>query len=283
MNTTTLPASSAARDAWDRSAEAWAEYAVQLDAWLQRATAAMIEMAGVVPGAAVLDVAAGAGDPALEIARRVGANGRVLATDLSPALTAIAQRRATAAGLAQLQTLAADAQALELEPGHFDAAVCRLGLMLMPEPERAVRAVHRALRPGARFCAMVFGTPPRNPCLGILVRTACEHAGLPPPDPQRAGGLLSLGGPGRLDEVFRAAGFTDVATTWLDAPFHWPTARDYVEFVRRSAAPIVQLVGRLGAAEQQAAWDAMAQRLAVFDTPSGWVGPNELALTCGRR
>jgi len=271
------------QDAWERSAHGWAEHAPQLNAWLERATAAMIEMAGIGPGGAVLDVAAGAGDPALEIARRVGPRGRVLATDLSPALMAIARRRADAAGLAQLHTKVADAQALELEPGSFDAAVCRLGLMLMPEPERAVRAVHRALRPGALFSALVFGTPQRNPCLGIVLRTACEHARLPLPEPQRAGGLLSLGGPGQLDALFGAAGFTDVATTWLDAPFHWPSARDYVGFIRRSAAPIVQIVGRLDAAAQQAAWDDMAARLAVFDTGAGWAGPNELALTCGQR
>ena len=52
--------------------------------WLRPATPAMLGMAGVKPSTHVLDVAAGAGDQTLDIAERVGPDGYVLATDLSP-------------------------------------------------------------------------------------------------------------------------------------------------------------------------------------------------------
>jgi hypothetical protein len=129
---------------------------------------------------------------------------------------------------------------------------------------------------------MVFSRPERNPCVAILISTALKHAGLPARDPYQPGGLLSLGRPGRMDELFRAAGFRDVATTTLDAPFALPSARHYLDFVRSSASPIQQILGGLSPGAARAAWADMEERLAAFTTSSGWVGPNELLLTAAR-
>jgi SAM-dependent methyltransferase len=155
--------------------------------------------------------------------------------------------------------------------------------MFFPDPLQGLREMHRALRPGGGACAMVFSTPERNPCVTILMSTALKHAGLPPRDPYAAGGLLSLGLPGRIDELFKSAGFRDVATTAIDAPFRLPSVRDYLAFIRSSASPIQQILGRLDEAAAAAAWGEMEERLSVFATPLGWVGPNELLLTAGRR
>jgi hypothetical protein len=113
--------------------------------------------------------------------------------------------------------------------------------------------------------------------------TALKHAGLPPRDPYQPGGLLSLGKPGLLDEMMRSAGFKDVATTRIDAPFKLPSARHYLDFVRTSASPIQQILGRLDAPAAQAAWAEIEERLKVFETATGWEGPNELLLTAARR
>jgi SAM-dependent methyltransferase len=243
----------------------------------------MLDMAGIGPGAAVLDVAAGAGDQTLDIARRVGPTGRVLASDLSPAILALALQNAQRSGLRNVQTLVADGEDLAVEPASFDAVVCRLGLMFFPEPLQGLNGMHRALRAGGGICTMVFSRPDRNPCLGILMSTALKHAGLPARDPFTPGGLLSLGKPGLTDELFRAAGFQDIATTALDAPFHLPSARHYLDFVRSSASPIQQILGRLSPEAANAAWADMEERLGVFTTADGWVGPNELLLTAARR
>lgn len=277
------PRKAAARAAWDRSAQGWNEQTPQIHAWLEDATRAMLDAAGVRPGGRVLDVAAGAGDQTLDIARRVGTEGRVLATDLSPAILQLAADNAARAGLAQVETRVADAERLGLDGADFDAVVCRLGLMLCTDPLQALRDMHRALKPGGRACTLVFSAPQTNPCIAILMGTALRHAGLPPPDPFQPGGLLSLGLPGRIDELFRAAGFEQVATTAVAAPFRLPSARAYLDFVRTSASPIVQIVGRIEASAQEAAWSEMEQKLAAFQTAAGWAGPNELLLTVGTR
>lgn len=274
---------SAVREQWDRSAPGWDAHTPAIREWLAPATAAMLEMAGVREGARVLDVAAGTGDQTLDIARRVGPGGFVLATDLSATMVGLAAQRAARAGISQVATRQADGEALDVEPASFDAVVCRLGLMLFPQPLRALRGMHGALRPGGGICTLVFSRAERNPCVGILMSTALRHAGLPPRDPYQAGALLSLGQPGLADRLFREAGFADVASTVIDAPFRLPSAAHYLQFVRDSASPIQQVLARLSPAAAEAAWAEMEERLAVFATADGWAGPNELLLTAGRR
>jgi len=271
------------RAQWDQAAAGWNAHGPLIRSWLTRATDGMLGMAGVGSGMRVLDVAAGAGDQTLAIAERVGPAGQVLATDLSPVILALAHDNALRAGHANVQTHVADGEDLRVEPAGFDAVVCRLGLMLFADPLRGLREMHRALRPGGRVCTVVFSQPEHNPCLAMLLSTALKHAGLPPRDPSAPGGLLSLGRPGRIDELFIAAGFEDVATTQIDAPFHLPSVGAYLDFVRSSASPIQQILAGLDDVAASAAWAEMQDRLSIFTTPAGWVGPNELLLTAGRR
>ncbi|MBS0343088.1 MAG: class I SAM-dependent methyltransferase [Proteobacteria bacterium] len=272
------------RAQWDNAAEGWNAHTAAIHAWLQKPTEAMCGMAGVKAGDRVIDIAAGAGDQTLSIARAVGAQGHVLATDLSPAIVALARDNAVRAGFAHhVEARVADGEDLGVPEASFDAAVCRLGLMFFPDPLRGLREMHRALRPGGGVCTMVFSRPERNPCVAILMSTALKHAGLPARDPYTPGGLLSLGKPGDIDARFRAAGFRDVATVVLDAPFRLPSVDHYLAFVRNSAGPVLQILGRLDTPAADAAWGEMRERLAAFDTPDGWAGPNELLLTAGRR
>ncbi len=161
----------ATRKQWDRYAKGWNDYGVQIRNWLRESIDAMLAMAEIGLGMRVLDVAAGAGDQTLDIARRVGRAGSVLATDLSPAILEFAVENARRAGLRNIAE------------GSFDAAICRLGLMFFPNPGEGLREMHRALRPGSRACTMVFSSTDRNPCVSILMATALKHAGLPPRDP----------------------------------------------------------------------------------------------------
>lgn len=273
----------AARAQWDRSARGWNDHTPEIRAWLREATRAIFAMAGVQPGHRVLDVAAGAGDQTLDLAAAVGPAGEVLATDFSEPILALAQANARQRGFANVSTLVADAEALTLEPASFDAAVCRLGLMLLPRPLQALRRMHDALKPGAGVCAMVFSEPQANPCVGLLMATALAHAGLPSRDPFQPGSLFSLGRAGVLDGLMREAGFTDVASTRLQAPFELPSAAHYLAFVRDSVSPIQQILSRLGEPAREAAWADMEAKLRRFDTPSGWCGPNEVVLAAGRR
>ena len=93
-----MPTISASRKHWNACADGWDANGAIIRGWLREATDAMLEMAQIRPGARVLDVAAGAGDQTLDIARRVGATGYVLATDLSPTILRLAEMNVRSAG-----------------------------------------------------------------------------------------------------------------------------------------------------------------------------------------
>lgn len=273
----------ATRLAWNRSAAGWNSQTQAIHAWLADATAAMLDAARIAQGMQVLDIAAGAGDQTLEIARRIGPGGQVLATDISEAILQFASDNASRAGLPQVETRVCDAEDLQVRQASFDAAVCRLGLMFCLAPLQALRQMLQALKPGRRASVLVFSEPQRNPCIGILMMTALQHAGLAPRDPFQPGSLLSLGKPGLMEELFQQAGFAEVNVARIAAPFRLPSARDYLAFVRSSASPIIALLGQLSPAAREAAWADMESRLQAFQTPDGWEGPNELLLAHGVR
>ncbi|MDP3263815.1 MAG: class I SAM-dependent methyltransferase [Tabrizicola sp.] len=275
------PAATSETAIWDAAAEGWHRHAPIIRRWLERPTRAMIDMAGIAPGQTVLDVAAGAGDQSLDLAQAVGPTGHVTATDISPGILRFAASAARAAGHANVTTHRADAAALGLPAQTFDAAICRLGLMFLPDPLAGLRDIRRTLKPGARLATMVFAPPDRNPCLAVLMATALKHANLPPQDPFAPGGLTSLGRPGHLADLFAKAGFHTVAATTMDAPFHLARTGDYMAFVRDAAGPIRSILAALPADRQQAAWDDIARQLAAFQGDAGWVGPNTLLLTVG--
>jgi len=276
-------ATAAVRAQWKQTAKGWHDAGTVIRPWLRTATQAMLGLAGVTGGSHVLDVAAGAGDQTLDIAGRVGPHGYVLATDLSPEILQFAAEQVAAAGHRNVETRVSDGQNLQIEDSRFDVVVCRLGLMFFGDPLQGLREMARVLKPGGTVCTMVFGTPQANPCVTTLMSTARRYAGMPPLDPYQPGGLLSLGKPGLIDELFREAGFLEIATTKVAAPFSLPTVKDYMDFIRTSAGPVVQIVTSMDPATAKAAWADMEKALGRYQRPDGWEGPNELLLTGARR
>ena len=242
----------------------------------------MLAMAEVGPGARVLDVAAGAGDQTLDIAKRVGPTGSASQPICRRQSWSSRRKKhgapATVMSRRRPRTAKSEGHGGQLRCGDLPA-----GPDVLPRPGKGLREMFRALKPGGRACTMVFSTPDKNPCVTILLSTAFKHAGLPPRDPYQPGGLLSLGKPGLIDELFRQAGFSHVATTKVMAPFRLPSVKNYLDFVRTSASPIVQILGRLDDAARKAAWAEIESKLSGSIRPTGWEGPNELLLTMGRR
>jgi ubiquinone/menaquinone biosynthesis C-methylase UbiE len=269
---------------WDAAAAGWNNHAAMIHAWLQPATQMMLDQADIRPGARVLDIAAGAGDQTLAIARRIGSDGWVLATDISPAILALAKENALLAGLSQISLQVADAQSLGLAGEKFHAAVCRLGLMFCPSPSKALTEIHAALRHQGRFSALVFSEPARNPCLAIALTTASKHRRLSndsdfySPQPFEPGSLMSLGKPGLLKSLLQDAGFVDIKIQPISAPFHWPNVEQYIKFLRTAASPVIEILAPLKPSERHNAWCDMKEQLMVFGSLSGWDGPNEFLL-----
>jgi len=124
---------------------------------LAEAQAAMLEFALPAVGERVLDIACGTGLVTFAAARAVGPKGRVLGTDLSQRMIDASERRARDLGLLNCSFLRMDAQSLTVPDASFDVALCGLGLMYVPDPEKSLREIRRVLRPGGRVSVAVWG------------------------------------------------------------------------------------------------------------------------------
>ncbi len=171
------------RQQWDAAADAWDEWGPFLRKWLGPATEAMLDMAGVSAGSRVLDVAAGAGDQTLQTALRVGAQGYVLATDISPAILGLAAENARKSGHRNVETRVLDGENLQVPEASFDAVISRVGLIYFLDQQAALQGMKRALKPGGRVAAIVYSTPDKNPFFSIPVSIIRRRANLPPPLP----------------------------------------------------------------------------------------------------
>jgi SAM-dependent methyltransferase len=267
---------------WQDAAEAWHRWGSTLRAWLGPATERMLDLARVVEGNRVLDVAAGAGDQAFAIARRVGPRGHVLATDLSPAILAFAESDARAQGLGHLVTRAMDGQNLDVESSSFDAVVSRVGLIYFPDQPKALKHMHRVLVPGGRVAAMVWGPAERNQFFSKPVAIMRRRANLGPPLPGQPG-PFSLSSRDTVARLFEAAGFVDIEFEIVEAPLRLKRAEDCLAFERESFGALHQMLSALDEPDKAAAWEEVASELAAFEGPNGFEAPCQMAIAVGTK
>jgi ubiquinone/menaquinone biosynthesis C-methylase UbiE len=197
-------------EAWQRTAARWIGNADRIAAMTAGASEALIERLAPARGERVLDVASGAGDPSLRIAALVGATGAVLATDLVPEMLAALRERARRLGLGQVDTLVSDAESLTPVPASFDAACSRFGVMFFADPERALAAMARAVRPGGRLVLAAWSAREANPYF-TLAMDALDAAGVPPLElPVSTRTVFEFAEPGRLAATATRAGWREV-------------------------------------------------------------------------
>lgn len=206
---------SSTHDQWQETAEAWYRWNPTLNKWFGKATNIILEMAGISSGDRVLDIAAGAGDQSIMAAKKVGASGYVLATDISANILEYAKQMAQLAGLNNIETRVMDGEELALEAETFDAVISRVGLIYFPDQQKALKQMLRVLKPGGKLAALVYSTPEENKFFSLPVSIIRQRANLPPPLPGQPG-PFSLGADGVINEAFLQAGFINVQSELID-------------------------------------------------------------------
>jgi len=270
------------RDQWQAAAAAWRRWQPVIDSWLREGTDLMLDLAEVQAGARVLDVAAGAGGQSFAAAQRVGPKGEVLATDIAEDLVRYLEQDAAAAGLTQVRAAVMDGEDLRVPPGGFDAVICRLGLIYLPDRNAALGGMRDALRPGGRLGAIVYSTPEANRFFSVPVSIIRRAAQLPPPLPGQPG-PFSLGTPDVLRHELEAAGFVGVDVRVLPAPLQLASAEECVRFERESFGALHQMLAGLSADAQAAVWQEITDALTEFEGPDGFVAPCELLVVAAAK
>jgi ubiquinone/menaquinone biosynthesis C-methylase UbiE len=205
------------RYGWDKASslyeESWRE---QLEPAQQR----LLKAARLRSGERVIDIACGTGLVSFPASAAVRPFGSVIGTDISEKMVATARSEAVRLGLKNASFERMDAERLELPDDHFDAALCSLGLMYVPDPAQALREALRVLRPGGRCVASVWGERRRCGWAGIFpvvdARVKSEVCPL----------FFQLGTGDNLKRTFTEAGFGWVQSERLSTKLHYSSARD---------------------------------------------------------
>jgi SAM-dependent methyltransferase len=167
------------RSHYDEAAAYWGKWADQLADQQVKVNQGLLMAAGLKSGAKLLDLASGAGEPAITAAAMVGPEGQVTATDISAPMVAAMNARFARHGLANVRCQQADMEALPFADSSFDAVTCRYGLMYARDPARAMAEASRVVRPGGRIAFMVWGPEANNNLVFHGLRAANDHLGKP--------------------------------------------------------------------------------------------------------
>lgn len=122
----------------------------------EREVELLVERLNLAPGSSVADIGAGKGAFAVALARRVGPEGRVYATEIDPGLREKIAERAASEGLTNVVVVEAQVDASGLPADCCDAAFLRGVYHHLTKPEPLLASLREALRPGARLAVIDF-------------------------------------------------------------------------------------------------------------------------------
>ena len=198
----------------------WARNQDCMDQAFGPLTAVLIEQAAPRRGERAADIGCGCGDLSLLLADRLGAEGRVLAVDVSrPMLDRGRARQDARAGAdrALIDWQEADAAAWPFPEGAFDLLVSRFGVMFFADPVQAFRTMRRALRPGGRLVMLCWRPMADNAWVAVPRAAMLPLVPAPDPAPPHAPGPFAFGDAARVGAILAGAGFTNVASTAVAA------------------------------------------------------------------
>jgi SAM-dependent methyltransferase len=257
---------------WDSVAGGWEEHAAFADERGAGVTRALLELTRPTPGSRVLELAAGPGGVGLAAAALVAPQGEVVVSDVAPEMVAVARRRVDERGLANVATRVLDLERIDEPDGSYDAVVCREGLMLVPDPDRAAREIRRVLRPGGRVAVAVWGPRERNPWLGVVFDAVTAQLGVELP-PRGVPGPFSLADADRLGAVLADAGLAGVEVREVATPYRAASVEEWWMRTAALAGPLAQRLAWLPEPAARALFVRARAAIAEYETPDGLVIP----------
>ncbi|MGH2735677.1 MAG: class I SAM-dependent methyltransferase [Actinomycetota bacterium] len=253
-----------ALQAWDGVAAAWERHADRIQAQTAPVTKWLAATLDPIRGQTVLELAAGPGDVGVTIGRGLGNEGRLISSDFAPEMVEVARRRVAAFGLDNVEFRMVDAQAINLPDDHVDGIVCRFGLMLMPDPDAALRECRRILRAGGRLVFATWGPPERNPWITVLGLAMLQRGHLPPADPFEPGGVFSMSDPERVRTMLTGAGFSESEVGEVHITQSFASLDEYWNVQSQISGSLASTIASLSEEGRSALKDTIRESLLTF-------------------
>jgi SAM-dependent methyltransferase len=210
----------------------WVTRQEHTDITLKPVTDALIAFAAPRIGDRVIDIGCGCGAPTLEFARAVGPTGRVAGFDISGPMLAEAERRARAAGIANVDWRQADPATAAFD--EYDLLTSAFGVMFFGDRVAAFTNMRRNATSDARMALICWRTLAENPWMEVPMTAVAHH--LPPrPKPvPNAPGMFAFANREHVTEVLTAAGWMPPHFEKLDMELDIAAGRGLEESVVQS-------------------------------------------------
>lgn len=122
-----------------------------------------IELSALKPGQCILDLAAGTGDLAAQMAPIVGKNGKVILADINESMLQIGRERLENKGIFEnVEYIITDAEQLAFPDNTFDCITIAFGLRNVTNKQAALESMYRVLKPGGKLLILEFSKPRSN-------------------------------------------------------------------------------------------------------------------------
>lgn len=262
---------------WTQDAgRTWVQQQAALDAFMQPVLDGVFARAPLRAGDSVLDIGCGTGASTLQAAERVGASGTVTGVDISPTMSAMAQRRG--ADIAHVSFHIADAAEHGFAPAAHDHLISRFGVMFFADPIAAFAHMITALKPGAQITFAAWGQIENNPWFTLAARAARDRLGAPPKVDPDAPGPFAFRETARVSRILSAAGFDRVTAEATDILLTPTGSPSDVARMATSVGPAARTLEHFNGTEADSAaiCDAVERDFEPFETAQGVRVPAEI-------
>jgi len=189
----------------------WVKFQEGLDTTFAPVSERLWQRARPATGDRVLDIGCGTGATTLDLAARVGPEGKVIGIDISDPLLQHAEDRLTNSGIHHIQYQLADAQTHRFDANRFDLFTSRFGTMFFENPSAAFANLATALRPGCRLVFVSWAKMQSNPWFNIPGDAAVAQLGKPTPSSPTAPGPLAFASIDYVVGLLQQAGFAKIS------------------------------------------------------------------------
>lgn len=205
------------KSAWDgEEGDQWTKFADEYDNTHRSIWTRFMEADPFDRTDRVLDIGCGCGQSTRDAAR-VAHEGSALGVDLSTAMLAVARRRATADGVPNVEFRQADAQVYAFEPGSYDIAISRFGVMFFEDRAAAFTNIASSLRSGGRLSMLAWQHIEKNEWLMTVRETLASGRDLPMPN-TGVPGPMAFADQDDVSRMLAGAGFESVGFTSIEEP-----------------------------------------------------------------
>jgi ubiquinone/menaquinone biosynthesis C-methylase UbiE len=224
------------KEAWNKASAGWKKWDETMMNFLKPITDEMIQMLDLNENDHMLDIATGTGEPGLTIAT-ILKHGKVIATDLSENMLAVAKENASIRSIYNFETVCCDASELPFKDSSFDSISCRLGVMFFPDILKAFNEMKRVLKPGGQMVISAWNNAEKNTWINTSMSTMITLLQLTPPAPG-APGLFRCAQKSYLSSLLSQSGLNNIKETDVLGQLNFETFDSYWSFITEVACPL---------------------------------------------